>query len=230
MQTPDVGPFIGWVSPDGRPTRQAKGRHYRRIGTVGFRRSSRRLGSTGPAHWDFWGKPWWVVDLRLTTDKPGLALICFWLLGKFEASDLGALVFSNASNCPNCNVLRGRFFFLNTFTQPDMNEAGQIWDNFSNLSPTWQGTSPWKWTYTYCTLLFSGTAKCCIVAWLSLFLWYVYNMSTTCLLYPYYIRLYRPLFLLVNSIFCWIHKPRNPWKISTFYPSNQVKSCYPLVN
>ena len=77
---------------------------------------------------------WIYDDLRL--DKPGLALICFWVgnlkrliwvLWSFQCLKLYKL-----------QCFEGPFFFggKKPFTQPDMNEAGQFLDNFSNLSPT----------------------------------------------------------------------------------------------
>ena len=234
------GVFVCWCIPRCRPelvgppgmspTSQAKGRHYRQdrhrrlpplfsfVGSTGTGSEISGLGKMMKWIYGFSDKPW-SHDLFLGSRE--IWSVWFGCFGLF-----------NASNCPNCNVLRVRFFFWKKkFTQPDMNEAGQFLDNFSNLSPTWQGNITLKMD------LFILTVHCCFQAQPNavLLLDYPYScdMSIICLRHAYYIpiiRLYRPLFLLVRSIFCWIHKPRNLWKISTFYPSNQVNSCYPLVN
>ena len=116
--------FVGWCKPKCRPfhwlglpgwaSHSPGQRPALPAGSAPSASAALLVGSAqlGPAHWDFWGKPWWVVDLRLTTDKPGLALICFWLLGKFEASDLGALVFSMPQTVQTAMFWGAVFFFF----------------------------------------------------------------------------------------------------------------------
>ena len=183
----------------GVPLARPKAGTTGRIGTVGFRRSSRRLGSTGTGSLRFlvWVK-WWVVDLRLFR-QTWFSLDLF--LGSREIWSVwfGCFGLFNASNCPNCNVLsfEGPFFLFEKKRSHSQTwtKQGKFWIISAISHRHDKETSPWKWTYTYCTLLFSGTAKCCIVAWLSLFLWYVYNMSTTCLLYPYYTTIPAAIFV-----------------------------------